>query len=382
MKTAIINTTIILPEYMIPDATIVFEDGIILDYGKKICTDGMSIIDAKGGYTGPGLIDIHTHSDGKIGFFADPIGAANNVLKKGVTTLVPALYFSRTSDELIEQVAKIRDARNSGKASNIYGIYMEAPYMNPKYGSHRDNNPWRFPIKKEDFSELVDKTHDMVLVWALAPERDNILEFVKYAREKNDKVVFAVGHSEAEPYQIEELIPYGLKTATHTTNATGTLYKYPECRSACVDECTYYNDSIYAELICDKVGIHVQPYMLRLIRKIKGDDKIILISDAASFIGESPIPESGDYEGADDIDFDSTGEIAGTKIVLSGACRNMMIHTGASLCQVFKYASTNPAKMLSIKDRGIIKIGNRADLITVDAEFNVKDVYLAGKRVN
>ena len=121
--------------------------------------------------------------------------------------------------------------------------------------------------------------------------------------------------------------------------------------------------------------------MLRLIKKFKGDDRIILISDAASFIGESPIPDSSDYEGADDIDFDDSGEIAGTKIKLDGACRNMMVHTGASLCQVFKYASSNPATMLGFFDRGFIRKGLRADLITVDAEFDVQSVYIGGKKI-
>ena len=63
-------------------------------------------------------------------------------------------------------------------------------------------------------------------------------------------------------------------------------------------------------------------------------------------------------------------------MVLSGSCRNMMVHTGASMCQVFKYASTNPAKRLGLTDRGAIACGNVANLVTVDHEFNVKSVYL------
>ena len=67
--------------------------------------------------------------------------------------------------------------------------------------------------------------------------------------------------------------------------------------------------------------------------------------------------------------------------ILNAACRNMMIHTGASLCQVFKYASSNPSNALGLTDRGAIKVGYRADLLTVDAEFNVQSVYLGGKKV-
>ena len=379
MKTAIINTNIVLPEYMIQNGTIVIENGKIVDFGKKINTAGMEVIDAKGAYTGPGLIDIHTHADGETFFTEDPIKASQTILNHGVTDVLPALYFNMNADQLVEAIAKIRAAMTSGKADNILGLYMEAPYLNPKFGCNRESNPWRDPVNKERFRKVVDSAYDIAKVWCLAPERENIDEFVDYVREKNPDAVFSVAHSEAEPWQIERLIPKGLKLATHHTNATGTLYKYPECRTACVDETALYNDSIYTELICDKIGIHVAPYMLRLIKKIKGDDKIILIADA--FVEHGPIPADDLYEGADDINFDFAGEIAGSKMILDGPCRNMMFHTGASLCQVFKYASTNPAKMLGLRDRGSIAIGNVANLITVDDTFNVKSVYLNGKKV-
>ena len=379
MKKAIINTTAIFPDHMIPGCTIVIEDGKIVDYGKKINTDGMEIFDAKGGYTGPGLIDIHTHADGEILFTEEPIKAAETLLMHGVTDVMPALYFSATKDELVSQIKFIKSAMKSGKANNIIGLYMEAPYLNPKFGCNRENNPWKDVVAKENYQGIVDEAYDVAKVWCVAPERENILEFVKYVKEKNPAAVFSVAHSEAEPEQIEALMPYGMKLATHHTNATGRIEKYPECRSACVDEMALYHDEMYTELICDKVGIHVSPYMLRLIKKIKGDDKIILIADA--FVEHGPIPDGDLYEGADDINFDFMGEIAGSKMILDGPCHNIMVHTGASICQAFKYASTNPARMLGLTDRGCISKGNVANLITVDAEFRVKDVYLAGEKV-
>jgi len=379
MKTAIINTTIIMPDYMIPGGTIVIEDGRIVDFGKKICTDGMEIIDAGGAYTGPGLIDIHTHADGDTFFTEDPVKAAKTLLMHGVTDVLPALYFNMNGDELVEAVATVRGAMESGEADNIIGLYMESPYMNPKFGCNRESNPWRDVVAKERFAKVVDAAYDIARVWCVAPERENILEFVKYVKEKNPSAIFSVAHSEAEPEQIEALMPYGLKLATHHMNATGRIEKYPECRSACVDEMALYHDEMYTELICDKVGIHVSPYMLRLIKKIKGDDRIILIADA--FVEHGPIPDGDLYEGADDINFDFAGEIAGSKMILDGPCRNIMVHTGASLCQAFKYASTNPARMLGLTDRGSIAKGNVANLISVDAEFRVQSVYLNGKKV-
>ena len=378
MKTAIVNCHIVMPDYMIRDGVLVFEDGKILDFGKKIDTTGMQIIDAEGGYVGPGLVDIHTHADGFTFFTEDPIAVAKTLLAHGVTDVLPALYYNMNADQLVESIALVRSAMESGEADNIIGLYMEAPYLNPKFGCNRENNPWKDPVAFVRYQKVVDAAYDIAKVWCLAPERENILEFVQYVKSKNPAAVFSVAHSEAEPYQIEALIPYGLKIATHHMNATGRIEKYPECRSACVDETALYNDTIYTELICDKVGIHVEPYLLRLIKKIKGDDKIILISDA--FVDHGPIPEG--YEGADDINFDFTGEIAGSKMILDGSCRNMMFHTGASLSQVFKYAATNPARALSLTDRGEIRVGNVANLLIVDAEFGIKKVILNGKTIN
>ena len=186
---------------------------------------------------------------------------------------------------------------------------------------------------------------------------------------------FAVAHSAASPQEIEALIPYGLRIGTHHTNATGDRPKYPECRGVCVDETVNYNDSIYAELICDSMGIHVDPYMLRLVRKIKGDDKVVLISDA--YACDGPIPPG--YDGVDDINFDWEGEIAGSKMTLDISCRNMMKHTGASIVDVFKFASYNPARAVGFYDRGEIRKGLRADLVIVDHWMKVNKVIFKGE---
>ena len=379
MKTAFINVKIIQPDYIIPDATLVIEDGIIVDFGKKIDTAGMDVVDGKGAYVGPGLVDIHTHADGYDFFTEEPVKVAKKLMSHGITTVMPALYFSSNRDELIAQANRIKAAQLSGEADNIYGLYMEAPYMNPKFGCNRDNNPWKGAIKKKDYMPLLKELKGFAKVYVVAPERENIEMFVRDAKKIDPEVRFSVGHSEAEPADIEKLFPYGLCLATHHMNATGTINRYPECRTACVDETALYNDCIYTELICDHVGIHVAPYLLRLVKKIKGDDRVILISDA--FVDYGPIPDGDLYEGAYDINFDFSGEIAGSKMILDGSCRNMMMHTGASLTQVFKYASTNPARALGLTDRGVIKVGTRADLLLVDPEFNVLSVYLGGKLV-
>ena len=381
MRKAIINTTIVMPDHLIEDGVILIEDDKIVDFGKssEISIDGVEVIDANGNYTGPGLIDIHLHAGDSVLFRENPALAAKNCLIHGVTDLLPAPVYSRDSAAWLKMIREIRALMESGTAPNIIGLYMEGPYLNVGFGSNRDSAPWGHYISLEKFKDVVDEGYDLAKVWCIDPGRENIDEFVDYVLSKDKNAIFSVAHSAAEPWQIERFIPKGLKLTTHHTNATGTIQRYPECRSACVDEATLYNDKIYAELICDRMGIHVEPYILRLTKKIKGDDRIILISDCS--YNNGPIPDPEKYKGAYDIYFDHLGEISGSALTLDKACHNMMVHTGASLCQIFKYASTNPAEMLGLADRGVIRRGNIANLVTVDHKFNVLDVYIHGQKV-
>ena len=375
---AIINAELVMHNHFIPEAVLFVENGIITGYGEMRNTpipEGCEIIDAEGAYVGPGLIDIHNHAGGGHWFYDEPEKAAMFNLEHGTTTILACLYFNMNKDQLVEQAKFVQAAMKKPECKNIAGFYMEAPYMNPKFGADREGNPWKGPVRQEDYQPIIDQVGTDAKVWVVAPERENILQFVKDCRKANPDVKFSVGHSEASPQQIEALMPYGLCIGTHHTNATGDLPKYPECRGVCVDETVNYNRDIYAELICDSRGIHVDPYMLRLVRRIKGDDRIVLISDACVFDG--PIPEG--YDGVTDINFDYEGEIAGSKLSLEVACRNMMKHTGASLVDVFNYASYNPARLLGMTDRGEIAVGKRADLIFTDHKMNVKKVILGGE---
>ncbi len=376
--TAIINAVLVMKDHYIPDAVLLMKNGKIVDFGKTndvSVPENCEIIDAKGQFVGPGLVDIHTHADGETYFHEDPVKCSETLLRHGVTSVLPALFYSMNKEEHLEAIKKFKDAMAAGKCQNILGVYMEGPYLNPDFGCDKEKNVWKDAVLEKDYAEIVKAAKDLAKVWCVAPEREGILDFVKYVKKEIPDIVFSVAHSEATPEQIEALMPYGLKLGTHHTNATGTLENYPEVRGVCVDETVNFNDSIYAEIICDSKGVHVHPYMIRLVKKIKGQDKIILISDA--FVADGP-PIPG-LEDAFDINFDWGGDIAGSKLTLDVACRNMMVHTGGSICDVFRYASLNPARLLNLPDLGEIKRGNVANIIIVDKWFNIKNTILKGE---
>jgi len=367
-------------DHLIPDAVLLLDRDRIYDYGpasQVAIPDGSEVLDGQGFFAGPGLIDIHTHAGGGFFFTEDPVRAARHMLMHGTTSVLPALYFNMDKAGYLAAIETIDRAVQAGSCPNIKGYYMEGPYLNPKFGADRANNPWQGPIRQDDYQEILDHVRHTARIWALAPEREGIAGFVRDVRSAIPGIVLSVAHSEASPDEIEALIPLGLRRATHHTNATGNRPRYPECRGVCVDETVNYRDDIYAELICDSRGIHVDPYMLRLITKIKGKDRLILISDA--FVSDGPIPPG--YDGVTDINFDHAGEIAGSNLTLEVACRNMLVHTGCSLVDVFRYASANPARLLGMNDYGGIGRGKAADIILVDHRMQVQLVIQKGRIV-
>ena len=375
---AIVNATVVMRDHLIPDGAILTEGDKIIKVGKRKDVDipaGVKIIDADGLYVGPGLIDIHTHAADNMWIHEQPEKTSAPMLSHGVTGVLTALYYNLNKDAYLDAMDVIANAYESGKFPNFVGYYMEGPYLNPNFGCDREKNTWKGPIKKEDYMPLIEKGKKYAKVWCISPERENIDQFVSDAVDAIPGIVFTVAHSEATPQQVERFIPYGLKIGTHHTNATGTIYKYSECRGVCVDEAVNMNREIYAELICDRLGMHVDPYMLRLVRRIKGDDRIILIAD--QFVSDGPIPKG--YEEATDIHFDYSGEIAGSGLTLDIACQNFMVHTGCSVCDAFRFASLNPATVLGMKKYGYISEGNIANLIMVDDKFNVKKIIFKGE---
>ena len=374
---AIVNANVVMKDYVIRDGVVLIEGDKIVSVGKasKITVpNNAEIIDAKGNFVGPGLIDIHTHAAAKTYFIEDPKKCSEDLLKHGVTSVMPALYYSLDKTAFLDAIDTIITSHEKGEFKNFIGFYMEGPYLNPGFGCNQDKNSWRHGVFKKDYQELIDKSKDYTRVWCIAPEREGIEEFVKDVKKSIPNCLFAVAHSAATPEQVEKFIPYGLKISTHHTNATGTIEHYSECRGVCVDEAVNFNKEIYAELICDRMGIHVVPYMQRLVRRIKGDDRLILISD--QFVDDGPVPPG--FEEATDINFDHAGEISGSGMTLDDACRNVLFHMGCSVCDAFRFASTNPARVLGLTDRGYIAEGNLADLIIVDHLFNVKNVIFKG----
>ena len=377
MKTAIVNGNLVLESGILFDGAMLIEDGRILDFGPERALEipaDAEKIDAQGAYVGPGFVDIHVHAGGGYSTCYEPEKAAEHFLRHGETSILATTDYHMDKEELLKVVGIIREGMKH--APTIKGIYMEGPYTNPKYGSHADLNPWRYGVLEEDYVPIVDACGDAVRVWTVGPERADLKPFLEYARKVNPDVVIAVGHSEATPMEIRALGKYRPTLMTHTMNATGRQQNCPGLRGYGPDEYCFKEPEMYAELISDSCAIHVHPEMQQLLLHTKGVDKTVLISDSTVF--DNPVPEQ--YAHVTDLNFDHNGGIAGSKLTLDMACRNIMTHTDCGIAQAFRMASTNPARVVGLDEElGSIEKGKIADLVFVDDRFHVKKVLLAGK---
>lgn len=381
---AIVNTNLILEDGIIFDGALLFDGNIISYVGKRedapIPNDA-EIIDAGGLYTAPGLIDIHNHGSDEDLFVDNPEKCCEHFIRHGQTTVLPTLYCNLSLEQMLDGAEKIRKASKKGVCRIIEGLYMEGPYMNG-LGSNQKSILWRGDIKKEEYQPLIDGVKDIAKIWSICPKREGIERFMADVKSVQPNAIFALGHSYATAAECKKIERFGVKVQTHHGDSGKVKGLAQGTIGAGCDEFTLYNPDMYAELICDQTGIHVVPDMLKTVIRIKGVEKIILITDS--------MPKSGDYKNNEeegiafgpDLNYDYQGRLAGSHLTLDNACRNVMRHTGYGLCHAIRFATLNPAKLLGIDHRvGSLEVGKEANLIIIDDKVNVKKVILQGETI-
>src|SRR5690606_35739731 len=178
--------------------------------------------------------------------------------------------------------------------------------------------------------------------------------------------------------QIEAAVTHGLSHAVHTYNAMKGLHH----REAGTLGAVMLNDRITAEIIAD--GIHVHEAAVKLLIKVKGTERVVLVTDAISAAG---MPD-GDYElgglpviveqGVARLKQD--GSLAGSTLTMNEGFRFLVQQVGVSLSEASRIASLNPATVLGLQEQyGSIAIGKRADLLLMDEEFKLEQVFISGE---
>lgn len=334
---------------------ITVENGVFKKIGKT-SEEGLDLCGYK---VYPGLIDIHTH--GCLGI--DTMDMRHGEMsvfyaENGVTAYLPT---TMTAD--LDELRKITDIDAAKfEGAQILGFHLEGPFISEKYKGAQNAAHIQKP-DLEGFREIRN-----VKMVTLAPELAGSLDFIK-----NCGCVVSIGHTAANYDETVAAIEAGASCLSHTFNAMPPLnHRNPSVIGAAFDK------NIYAQVICD--GLHIHPSVIRILYKLFGAERMILISDSMRATGLC----DGCYEfGGQEVFVKnncarlSDGTIAGSISTLLG-CVKKAVEFGISESEAFRMASRTPAELLGV-NKGVIAEGFDADFIVLDSGLNVVKTVIAGR---
>ena len=326
-------------------------------------------------YVSPGLIDNQvngfagvTFSLGSDELTVEGVEKVTKALwKYGVTTYLPTL--TTNSHALFLQHLSIlkKAVEKEELLGSIAGFHLEGPYINPEDG-YRGAHPKEFVRLPNwcEFMEYYKASGHHILQVTLAPEMDGAMDFI--SRCKQLGVVVALGHHNASPDEVTAAIDRGAGIATHLGNGAANMIHrhHNPFWSQLAD------DRLSISIICD--GFHLLPEEIKVFQRVKGVDKTILTSDATSYAGLPP----GFYRSAEGhtIEISPAGKLwnhdqqglYGSALSINKGLEHLIKVTGCSLAEGIQMASTNPARLYKLHDRGLLAPGKRADLVLFSFE--------------
>lgn len=342
-------------------------------------------------YIAPGLIDNQVNGYNGVSFIyegydlaeQDILNITKAIWKSGVTTYLPT-FRSNPQGLLVKNISLLAKYKNDPVLhGSIPGFHLEGPYISPVdgfRGAHALKN-----VRKPDwreFLEIYEASGKNILQVTVAPEVEGAMDFITKLSELN--IVVAIGHTNASAQQITEATDRGARTVTHIANGMGnTINRHSNPLWPQLSE-----DRLMISMIAD--GFHLLPEQIRVFYKAKGPEKTILTSDATRYAGLDPgkyLNAEGDTilltaDGA--ARYLSRNVLSGSAAPISKGIGNVMKATGCSLAEAIQMASTNPARLYNLTDRGELKPGMKADLILFtlkDFKIEIKKTIISGEVV-
>ena len=327
----------------------------------------------------PGFIDVHIHgANGVDTMEADSEQLAQAsvwLASQGVTSWMPTLVPGPV-EEYRRAVSAIEQASGFKQGARIIGVHYEGPFVDSAQCGALRTQFFRTYAGIEDIDDLATVQFQGKHLMTLAPEVDGGIELINELTKRG--WIVSIGHTRADFDLLDEALAGGARHMTHFMNAMSPLHH----RSPGPIGWGLLRDDVTCDVIAD--GVHLDPRTLKLLMKIKGPERLVLISDAIAAAGlgdgiyqiwnESITVKDGRTS-------NQRGSIAGSVISMLDAVR-LMRSLGVPEVQLARISSTNPARLLGIEDEcGSIEEGKRADLVALDNEGNVRFTMVGGEVV-
>lgn len=384
MSLAFRNVSVFTPFREIEQATVLVQGNQIVELGR---TEEVQIpphaetYDLDGLKIAPSFIDLHVHGAVGVDYTEadeDQIQEVSSfLLSCGVTGVLATLY-PKPKRDYIDDVRRLTDyIRRNPHRNIIRGLHLEGPYLNKEmHGAINPDYIWTPDL--HDWADLRDAGSGYIRLMTIAPEIPGAMEVIRDAARHG--IVSSIGHSRAEYEDIRVAIDNGAAQITHIFNAMAPFHH----RQPGVLTSAFLHGELKVQLIAD--GLHVHPAVIEMLLKLKGQNGILLISDAMAASGY----KTGSYSfGDQEVTVDETGArladgtIAGSVATLNVGVKTMVEQAGAPCTHAFRMASLNPSRVLGTEhQKGILAVGKDADLVVMDEHFQVVMTVLDGDIVH
>lgn len=383
----IINSRIIAGGKITDGMTVYIDGTKISDITDDSSRAADEIIDAEGAYLSAGFIDLHSHGGGGSDYLDNTVDAFLNAARlhiaHGTTSILPTAC-SSTAEEAAGFIKAYTEAKKTDIGSCFVGVHLEGPYFAASQGGAQDSRYLKTP-KPEEYLPILEMSGD-ILRWSSAPELEGAIELGDELTKRG--ILASIAHSDATYEEILEAYSHGYTHVTHLYSGTSTVTRHMGYRSAGVIESAFLLDDMTVEIIAD--GSHLPAPLLKLIYKIKGPEKIALITDSMRGAG---MPEGDTIlgslkNGRHCIIEDGVAKLpdrtafAGSVATSDRLVRIMINLAEVPLEKAVMMITETPARIQRLNGKGFLKIGADADIAIFDSGINVKYTILGGKIVH
>jgi len=381
---------VVLPTGVLPESTVLIRDGKIAEINPPESNREGVCLEAIGKYLFAGFVDLHVHGGGGADFMdATPEAFETAVrahLLHGTTLLYPTAM-SATEEDLAAFInAFLRFRGSSRYASLAPGLHMEGPYFSgagQKSSGAQPTSVLRLP-DLDEVERLLALANGSILRWDAAPELEGAPELARYLVERGIRA--AVAHTDATAAECAKGYDNGFSHVTHFYNANSMHRKREQTVYAGVVEATYLDDRISVELIGD--GCHIPREDMLLALKIKGPEKVSVITDATRIAGtDLKKAKLGSLSKGRDVIVDNgvaklpdLSSFAGSIATMDRCLRVLCKDYGIAPEVASVMLSLAPATYMGVSaGKGSIEIGKDADLVLVNTDWSIDSVIVGGK---
>jgi len=389
------NGTIILPDCLLSRGQVEVEGGkikAVRTHSDSPTAAAAQVVDLEEGYLSPGFIDLHIHGGAGADFMDGTVEAFRTVCRAharhGTTSLLPTTTVGR-QDQLLAVLSLCRRLkREDTGGARILGAHFYGPYFAYEARGAHPGAGVRPPVpaEYEQYLEFADS----ITTATVAPELPGAEGFVRACRARNIRC--NTGHSHATFAQMEAAVGWGVRHIDHLFCAMSDRARlrlsqtYP--MRGGVMEATLYFDELTTEVIAD--GKHLQRELLLLAYKIKGANRLALVTDCNRALDMPDGPYMmGPLDGGEPIlRGDGVGlmpdgtALASSVVGLDHCVRTFHQLTGVPLEVAVRMASLTPARIAGWDNEiGSIASDKRADLVVLDQELKVRQVYRDGQLI-